>query len=219
MIIRMKFLPAGEVLKTTVYDERYEGDSLYWPHRPSSMLCRALELLPTVDRGLKALDIGCGEGASAIFLARNGFEVTAFDLSPYAIQKTTKFADRLGLKINAFVADINEFEPDEDYDLIFSSGTIQYITAEKRKTFVDKLKASTKESGLNVIHTFVDKPFITLAPDAEANEHLWKSGELLGLYSDWQTEHFLEEIKSCNSSGVPHHHAHNRIWTRKAKLK
>lgn len=34
-------------------------------------------------------------------------------------------------------------------------------------------------------------------------------------YKDWITENFVEEIKSCNSSGVTHQHAHNRIWTRK----
>lgn len=202
-------------MKTTIYDSRYDSKDHYWPFRPSSMLYRALEFLPAADKGLKALDIGCGEGASAVFLARNGFEVTAFDLSPHAIQKTTKFAARLGLSIKAFVADVNDFEPDESYDLIFSSGTIQYLAPERRKDFAEKLKASTNVNGLNVLHTFVAKPFIGIAPDAESSEHLWASGELLNLYHDWRTEAFVEEIKSCDSSGVAHEHAHNRIWSRR----
>jgi tellurite methyltransferase len=99
--------------------------------------------------------------------------------------------------------------------VIFSSGTIQYLLPEKRETFINALKEHTNTGGINVLHTFVKKPFIEIAPDAEANEHLWASGELLFLYKDWMTEQFLEEIKPCNSSGVPHSHAHNRIWSRK----
>ena len=202
-------------MKSTIYDNRYESVDHYWPFQPSSMLYKALALLPSAERGLKALDIGCGEGASAILLARNGFEVTAFDLSPEAIKKTTKFAERLGLSVNAFVADINELELDDSYDLIFSSGTVQYLEPAKRACFMEKLKVSTKQNGINVIHTFVKKPFVSEAPDAEENEFLWQSGELLSLYHDWKTESFVEEIKPCQSSGIAHEHAHNRIWTRR----
>ncbi len=76
-------------------------------------------------------------------------------------------------------------------------------------------KEKTNLRGLNVLHAFVKKPFVDTAPDAEENEYLWTSGELLSFYGDWLTENFVEEIKSCNSSGVPHQHAHNRIWARK----
>ena len=202
-------------MKTTIYDKRYESKEPYWPFRPSSMLYKAIELLPTANRSLKALDIGCGEGASAIFLARNGFKVTAFDLSPKAIQKTLKFANQLNLSINTFVADINYFELQDSYDLIFSSGTFQYLEPAQRPQFIESLKQATNPGGLNVLHTFVKKPFVAIAPDAEKNEYLWASGELLTLYQDWQTENFTEEIKSCLSGGISHEHAHNRIWTRK----
>jgi tellurite methyltransferase len=205
--------------KTTVYDERYKSKANYWEFRPSTMAFKILEWMPPLGRRPKVLEIGCGEGGTSIFLARNGYAVTAFDLSPTALQKTRQNADQLEVSLQLFQADVNDFVPDDDYDLIFSSGTIQYLLPHKRKFFIDALKARTLKNGLNVLHTFVSKPYVKIAPDAESNEHLWSSGELLTYYSDWQTEAFIEEIKPCNSSGVLHEHAHNRIWSRQRDAK
>jgi len=161
------------------------------------------------------LEIGCGEGGTAVFLARNGYDVTAFDLSEVGVNKTRENAERAGVHINAFQADVNEYRPSDQYDLVFSPRTIQYLHPEICEAFISSIKQHTNSNGLNVLHTFVSKPFVEIAPDAEENEFLWSSGELLTSYKDWLTENFIEEIKPCNSSGAPHRHAHNRIWTRK----
>ena len=109
------------------------------------------------------------------------------------------------------MADVNEYLPTESYDIIFSSGTIQYLRPEKRQSFIEACQKWTTTDGLNVLHTFVAKPFIGIAPDAEPNEYLWSSGELLHMYKNWRVEHFVEEVKPCHSSGIPHQHAHNRF--------
>jgi len=218
MFSQMTFALAGNsvgCMKTTVYDERYQLKANYWEFKPSSMAIKILELLPPVGKELKVLEIGCGEGSTAVFLARNGYSVTAFDLAPTGVAKTLDNAERANVHVNAFLADVNEYRPSEVYDVIFSSGTIQYLRPEKREGFINSLKQHTNENGLNVLHTFVSKPFVETAPDAEANEYLWSSGELLHLYKDWLTEQFSEEIQPCNSSGIPHRHAHNRIWSRR----
>lgn len=202
-------------MKTTIYDQRYQSKANYWEFKPSAMIYKILELMPPINKNYKVLEIGCGEGGSAIFLARNGYDVTAFDLAPTAVAKTLENAEKNQLNIKVFQADINEYELTERYDIIFSSGTIQYLLPENRSQFIKNLKDKTNINGLNVLQTFVSKTFVDVAPDAESNEHLWSSGELLMLYKDWMTEHFVEEIKPCNSSGVPHMHVHNRIWSRK----
>ena len=202
-------------IKNTVYDQRYQSQQNYWQFRPSSMSFKILELLPPTEKPLKVLEIGCGEGGNAIFLARNGYQVTAFDLAPTGVQKTKENAEKNQVQIDVFRADVNEYLPTENYDIIFSSGTIQYLLPERRRIFIEACQQKTNLRGLNVLHTFVKKPFVAIAPDAEENEYLWTSGELLNFYSDWLTENFIEEIKACNSSGIPHQHAHNRIWARK----
>ncbi len=205
----------GDSLKTTVYNERYKSKENYWEFKPSSMILRALEMLPNDSKNLKVLEIGCGEGGSALYLAEKGYGVTAFDLSPVAIEKTQAKSRTLNLNVTAFVADVNDYKPTESYDMIFSSGTLQYLHPDNRARFIRDIQEATNSGGINILHTFVEKPFVKKAPDAEKNEFLWTSGEILNLYKSWRTLDFLEEIKPCQSSGISHEHAHNRIWTTK----
>ena len=202
-------------MKPTDYDSRYLSKANYWDFKPSSMAYKVLELSPPLNKELRLLDIGCGEGGNAIFFAKNGYKVTCFDFSGVGLQKTKENAQKHQVDIKMFQSDINDFVCTENFDIIFSSGTLQYLLPEKREALIENLKNHTNENGLHVLHTFVKKPFIALAPDAEPQENLWDSGELLYLYRNWKTENFVEEIKPCNSSGVPHQHVHNRIWSRK----
>lgn len=176
------------------------------------MAYKVLELAPPI-REMRLLDIGCGEGKDALFFARNGYTVTAFDLSTTGIAKAKRRAEELALEIRFFNADINRFRLEDDYDIFFSSGTLQYIRPELRTEIMANYKAHTRPEGLNVFHTFV--PFVARAPDAEEQESLWKSGELLAAYHDWWIEWNIEEVGPCQSSGVSHWHAHNRIIARK----
>ena len=65
--------------KKTIYDEKY-SDDYYWCKRPSSSCFKVLKLKPPIEK-LKLLVVGSGEGRNAVFFVRNGYNVTAFDLS------------------------------------------------------------------------------------------------------------------------------------------
>jgi SAM-dependent methyltransferase len=58
----------------------------------------------------KALDIGMGEGRNALFLAREGWEVTGFDISDVGIQLAQETARKRGLKLATFVEDADRFD-------------------------------------------------------------------------------------------------------------
>jgi len=197
-----------------IYDDKYSEGGFYWGKKPSKSCYKVLKMKPPVEK-TKLLVVGCGEGKNAVFFARNGYEITAFDLSPNGIEKTKKYAENLGLKINAFTADINEYRLDEDYDVIFSTGTLHYVPKESRKELLENYRKHTKIDGLNVLSVFVDKPFIGPAPEKEETAQKWISGELMTYYHDWKIEWSVEEIFDCNSSGIPHRHAMNRIAARK----
>jgi hypothetical protein len=92
------------------YDERYERPGYYWGRTPSQTCYRVLQLLPP-ERPLRLLDIGCGEGRNAGFFARNGHQVTAFDMSPKGVEKTKQLAAAAGVPIEAFVAEDGEDGP------------------------------------------------------------------------------------------------------------
>lgn len=196
------------------YDDRYDQDAYYWGFKPSSTCLRVLQLLPP-EKPLKLLDIGCGEGRNAVFFARNGYEVTAFDLSSKGVEKTKALAENIGVNINVFEADVLKYRLKEPFDILFSTGVFHYVPNSLRTEMINNYMEHTMPSGLNVFSAFVKKPFIPKAPDAESIANHWKSGELFTYYHEWQIEYCTEEIFDCNSSGVPHKHAVNRIIAKK----
>jgi tellurite methyltransferase len=197
-----------------LYDEKYGSEDYYWGVRPSLICFRVLQLLPP-DRPLKLLDIGCGEGRNAVFFARNGYDVTAFDKSPIGVEKTKRLADQARTRVEVFQADINEYRLTKEFDIIFSSGVLHYVPQEIRQETFGNYRDFTSLDGLNVFSVLVKKPFIPRAPDGETTAHRWVSGEILTYYHDWKIEYCSEEIFDCMSSGSAHQHAVNRIIARK----
>lgn len=65
-----------------------------------------------------ALDLGCGTGVNAIMLAQAGWDVTGIDASPGAIRLATDAAREAGVDVRFITADILEWEPDRQYDLV-----------------------------------------------------------------------------------------------------
>ena len=164
---------------------------------------------------LKLLDIGCGEGKDAVFFARNGYDVTAFDISDAGIEKTKKLADLVGVNVKVFKADILDFKLSTQYDILFSSGVLHYINPNYRKEIIDNYKNYTNNGGMHFFNVFVQKPFIGPPPEKESNAFIWRSGELLSHYHDWLIESSPEVIFDCHSSGIPHQHAMSKIITKK----
>ena len=198
----------------TNYEKWYEGDTYYWGLEPGHFLEELIELCPP-SSDKKVLDIGCGEGKDAVYMAQKGYDVTAFDLTENGIRKTLVLAEMRNVNINAYVDDINTFSIDEQFDLIYSTGTVQYIFEENKKSFFDKLNKITKKNGIVYINVFVEKPFLELPPDWNMEEKMWKSGELFTYFADWKVERIDEVIFEDNSSGVLHYHCMDTIICRK----
>ncbi len=198
------FQPAS----ATEYEKRYQGDKYYWGIKPNRLCYEILQRMPPV-RPLRVLDIGCGEGKDAVFLARNGYSVSAFDIADAGLEKARCLAALHGVNADFFRADLLDFHPDGMYDVIFSSGVFQYLPPQKRSELIAHLKAHTAPHGLHVINVFVKKTFIAPPPDAETAEldhPAWKSGELFMHYHDWLLHKTDEVIFDCRSGGIPHQH-------------
>jgi SAM-dependent methyltransferase len=70
------------------WDARYAGAEQVWSGRPNTALLAEVVGLPPG----RALDVGCGEGADAVWLARQGWDVTALDVSRVALERATRHA-------------------------------------------------------------------------------------------------------------------------------
>ncbi|MCL2377847.1 MAG: helix-turn-helix domain-containing protein [Defluviitaleaceae bacterium] len=200
---------------TSHYERDYRKEDYYWGVQPSKMCLQILELIPPVGP-VKILDIGCGEGKDAVFLARCGYDVSAFDISKAGIEKTKRLAEKARVHVRTFRANLCDYRLCEEYDVLFSSGTLHYIRPELRDEIMANYKAHVNENGIVAFHVFVEKPFIDLPPDDDlSNFYQWKTGQLFMYFHDWAVEHCSEYIFDCNSAGMPHRHAANRLFARK----
>ena len=202
--------------KESPYDQEYAGREFYWGKEPSSMCDRVIEIIrPGAGFRPKLLDLGCGEGRNAVYFAQHGFEVVGLDLSLPGLKKTRRYAEEVGAHIKTIHANIVDYELEDAYDVIFSTGTLHYLPPEGRSQRFQNYKDHTSPDGINALSVFVEKPFIPKAPDAEATAYSYKSGELMSYYWDWEILYCVEEIFDCTSSGIPHKHAVNRIIARR----
>lgn len=74
--------------------------------RQAAVLGAILERECGPPASIKVLDCACGIGTQALGLAKMGFQVTACDLSPFAVERTRMEAEKRGLSVRAFVADV-----------------------------------------------------------------------------------------------------------------
>ncbi len=68
----------------------------------------------------RALDLGCGSGGNAVWLAMRGWQTTAVDFSEVAIEKARMRAADSGVEVEFVVSDVTTYRPEGRYDLIMS---------------------------------------------------------------------------------------------------
>lgn len=91
------------------WNERYAAaEDLLWSAAPN----RTLEAeVADLARG-RALDLACGEGRNAVWLAQQEWDVTAVDFSDVAVARGRNLARRRGVTVHWVVEDVYEFEPE-----------------------------------------------------------------------------------------------------------
>lgn len=168
------------------------------------------------DKNGVILDVGCGDGKNAVYLARQGFEnIDAFDPSEAAIEKLKRISNKEKLKINAQVKSLQEFNFEKQYDLVLSFGVYHFVPEQEWKSFVLKAQQNTKRGGVHIIQMFNDSlpPTPDIAPYAVG---MAKDGELKDLYQDWEILQFLSYEFEEEHPDVPlHKHASNKLVARK----
>lgn len=89
----------------------------------------------------KALDLGCGAGNYAIYLASLGFDVTGIDISPAAIKIAQEQAERKGVKCNFLAADVlGEFaEVAQIFEFAYDWELLHHIFPDRRKRYLENV--------------------------------------------------------------------------------
>jgi SAM-dependent methyltransferase len=97
------------------WNARYAGSELLWTAEPNRLFAAEVGELPPG----RALDLACGEGRNAVWLAERGWRVTAIDFSDVALGKAARLAESRGVEVEWVVADVLELalEP-RSFDLV-----------------------------------------------------------------------------------------------------
>jgi SAM-dependent methyltransferase len=107
--------PENRIPDAAEWDERYGSAPQVWSGEPNgALVAEASDLAPG-----RALDVGCGEGADAVWLARRGWEVTALDVSRVALDRAASHARDAGVEVTWVHAGLVEAGlPTASFDLV-----------------------------------------------------------------------------------------------------
>jgi SAM-dependent methyltransferase len=133
---------------TTNYDDLYEQtrDAL---GKPSPKLVSLLQKILAPDATV--LDVGCGQGRDAIWLAQAGHRVTGFDPSPVAIAQLGEVAQAAQLPILALVDRLETFATEEQFDCVLFDRTLHMLDAGPRNAGFARLLEAVRPGGIVVV--------------------------------------------------------------------
>ena len=118
---------------------------------PDDFIYSTADLLRTLDGRLapgRVLELGCGHGRNAIFLAGKGCTVDAVDFSAEALGWAGDRARQAGVQINFQCASLFDANLAEAaYDLVYDSGCFHHLVPHRRKDYVELVCRALKPSG------------------------------------------------------------------------
>lgn len=126
------------------------------------------EIVRLAEQGMisgDVLDVGCGTGENALYLAARGHDVVGLDASPTAIDRATEKGQDRGLNATFRVGDALRLSDwDRQFDTIIDSGLFHVFSDAKRPIFVDGLRSRLHQGGRYHMLCFSDREPGTWGP-------------------------------------------------------
>ena len=175
------------------WDQRYlDAATPFSELIPSQVLIDYGHLLP--GRG-QALDLACGLGANALFLAQHGLEVSAWDISAVAINRLRQSARDQSLEIDVQVRDVVQQPPEEQrLDVLIVS---RFLVRELMPVLIRALRPR----GVLFYQTFIQEKSSDVGPGNP--DYLLAENELLGLCDGMRVLAYREEGLVGDNKGQP----------------
>lgn len=166
-----------------------------------------VEILPLLPAKARVLDLGCGEGRNAFYLATRGCEVTAVDRSEAGIAKLCELAAQVDLPITGVVADLNDYVVEGTWDLVMAHGVIDYLDNARWRELLHEVKDATAPGGINAYTCmlFTDRHPAPPEFGSAGFKHSVAPGELRAFYDDWDLVRHDRYVKWDQHPGIPIH--------------
>ena len=166
------------------WDKRFGRKEFALGKEPNPFLKRHIHLLP---KG-RALDVATGEGRNAVFLAQNGFDVDAVDISQKGLKKAQKLAREKGVKINTFLVDLDQYPiAKERYDLI---ANFYFL----KRSLIPRIRKGLKKGGRVVFETYLLEHKTLGVGGPKQAKYFLKPNEPLRLFRNFRILSYREGI-------------------------
>ena len=159
------------------YGDREKGVPFFRPVPDESLVAWHVDGPVEVRPGARALDLGCGPGRNAVWLAQQGYRVDAVDLSPAALDWGRERAEEAGVEVGFVQADIFTWPAEPaPYDLVFDSGCYHHLPPHRRISHRQLLERVLAPGGWFGLSAFAAGEMGSEAPD----ESFYREGRLAG---------------------------------------
>ena len=195
------------------WDERYSASERVWSGDPNgSLLAGVAGLTPG-----RVLDVGCGEGGDAVWLARQGWTVTALDVSAVALDRAAAHARDAGVEIEWVHAGLVEAGlPAGSFDLV----SVQYPALPRTPTHdAERALLDAVAPGgvlLVVHHGDVDREE-ALSRGFDPDDYVGHQDVVDALGEGWSVEVDERRARAVPTSGQAHHHVDEVLRARRLR--
>jgi 2-polyprenyl-3-methyl-5-hydroxy-6-metoxy-1,4-benzoquinol methylase len=177
-----------------------------------------MELLPPNMQGMRVLDLGCGEGKNAEYLAARGAKVVAVDLSDAALANAR--AAYPSSSVAYYLDDIRTTQHllrGGPYDIVIMYGVLHCMASlEEAADLVRRVKSRTSPGGYNVVCAF-NARHQDLSAHPGFSPLLLQHEVYLQLYQDWELHEVSDRdlFETHPHNGIPHTHSMTRFLSQK----
>jgi cyclopropane fatty-acyl-phospholipid synthase-like methyltransferase len=180
------------------FETMYQGQQAPWDIPGPQPAFAELEEAGAFGRSV--LDVGCGTGEHALYLAARGHDVWGIDFAPVAIERAQAKARERGLSVHFQVADALDLERlGRTFDTIIDSGLFHVFSDEQRPSYVKGLAAVLRPGGTAHIMCFSDRE-----PPGEGPRRITQ-GEIQSTFADgWHVQQIRPSaFKTAAYPGAP----------------
>ncbi|HAZ77212.1 MAG TPA: tellurite methyltransferase [Enterobacteriaceae bacterium] len=168
-------------------DENYFTEKYGLTRTHSEVLAAAARVSPG-----KTLDLGCGNGRNSLYLAANGYSVTAWDKNPMSIANIERIKAAEGLtNLEIATVDLNALSFEGEYDFILSTVVMMFLEPQTIPGLIANMQRTTVPGGYNLIVAAMDTDDF---PCTVGFPFAFKSGELAEYYTGWEVVKYNEDV-------------------------
>lgn len=152
------------------WDARFDRDDYIFGTAPNVFLAGQR---PRLSPGQRALCVADGEGRNSVWLAQQGLEVTAFDISPRGVAKARALAARAGVTVDYHVASAEEWDWIPDRFDVVAAIFVQFAPPALRERMFAGMLQTLKPGGLLLLQGYTPRQLEFRTGGPPCAEHLY----------------------------------------------